>query len=339
MKKLLTLLLCTLLLGVLPERTLATHAMGGELTYTWIQGNQYLVRYTFYRDCTGIQANSVENATVSSSCDTSITTITLFPTLSSPQTVVNTCPGLLTYCNGGTLNGIQKWVYEGMVTLSTTCADWVFSTSVCCRNAAATNLSQPPAESMSLQATLDNLNAPFNSSPVFASDPVPYLYTNNLNQYNVGTVDPDNDSLVITLTDALGTSNQPCQYAIGFSGSSPVTTAAGIIVDPSTGNISLTPTQPEVDIIAVLIQEYRNGIMVGSCRRDFQTTLVNSPNHLPSLTSLIPGTTIFTQSACAGDTVSFTVHSSDIDVNDSTFITVEGGDLASIASITSFGTR
>ncbi|MFM8433251.1 MAG: T9SS type A sorting domain-containing protein [Bacteroidota bacterium] len=337
MKKTVHLLIVLLTLLSQSFDTRASHSMGGELTYKWLQGNDYLVRYSFYRDCMGISAPTSAIASLSSSCD-SLVTISLLPTASSPQILDITCPGFTTTCNGGTLNGIEKWVYEGTVTLSGPCSDWQFSVQECCRNGTITNLVQPSGEYMYLRATLDNLNTPFNSSPDFASDPVPYLYLNNFNTLNVGAADSDNDSLVVTLADALGVGGSPCVYNPGYSGLNPINTTNGIAVDPLTGNVSLIPAQQGVNVVAFLVQEYRNGVLIGSCRRDFQVTVVNSPNHLPSLSYTAAGTTV-SQYACAGDTLSFTITSSDIDPNDSTFITISGGDLASVVSITNFGTQ
>src|SRR5687768_10274444 len=34
----------------------ASHAQGGDLTYTCLGGNQYQLRLSFYRDCAGVNA-------------------------------------------------------------------------------------------------------------------------------------------------------------------------------------------------------------------------------------------------------------------------------------------
>jgi hypothetical protein len=49
----------------------ASHIMGGEITYDWLGGNDYRVRYTFYRDCAGIAAPAVVQITYgSATCGT-----------------------------------------------------------------------------------------------------------------------------------------------------------------------------------------------------------------------------------------------------------------------------
>ena len=136
MKKSIYLFLITLLVPFLVR---GSHAMGGEISYTWISGNTYSVSYNFYRDCMGVPAQTVELLTCSSSCYPSFIT-SLLPDSSSPRQISNVCSGFSTTCNGGTLNGIEKWVYTAIVTLPGSCSDWNFSVTECCRNGTITNL-------------------------------------------------------------------------------------------------------------------------------------------------------------------------------------------------------
>ena len=330
MKKSIYLFLITLLVPFLVR---ASHAMGGEINYTWISGNTYSVSYNFYRDCMGISAPTMETINCSSSCYTPLT-FTLLPDSNAPHQIANVCSGFSTTCNGGTLNGIERWVYTGIVTLPGSCSDWKFSVTECCRNTSITNLS--PGLAAYFSAMLNNDTAQFNSSVQFSSDPIPYLYVGTLNTVNVGAFDPDNDSLVISLVNAMSGNNQACTYSTPFSGASPVSSSTPITVDAHTGNISFTPTQPEVDVIVIQVDEYRNGILVGSSTRDFQFTIINSPNHLPYLFNG-PAPSSFVRTACAGDTLNFLISSADIDATDSTSITISADDLGSVASLFHFG--
>lgn len=334
MKKLAYLLLLVLLT---PFIVRASHAMGGEISYTWVSGNTYTIEYNFYRDCMGISAPAVVTLNCHSSCYTSFTA-TLVPNSSSPQQLANVCQGVLTSCNGGNYNGIERWVYQGNVTLPGTCADWTFSVSECCRNLSITNLSSGSSQAAYFAAKLNNAATAFNSSVQFSSAPMPYLYVGALNTINVGAFDPDNDSLVISLVDAMQDSTLPCIYNTPFSGTSPVTSSTAITVDPQSGNITITPSIAEVDVIAVRVDEYRNRTLVGSSTRDFQFTIINSPNHLPYVfgNGAIGS---FTSSVCAGDTLSFMIATGDADSGDSTFIDIDPSDLGTIANLQYFGAQ
>ena len=37
-----------------PGKLYASHAMGSDITYYYLGANQYQIRFSFYRDCTGI---------------------------------------------------------------------------------------------------------------------------------------------------------------------------------------------------------------------------------------------------------------------------------------------
>ncbi|MFN8316285.1 MAG: hypothetical protein U0T32_07555 [Chitinophagales bacterium] len=101
----------------------ASHSVGADLTYDCLGGNQYRFRLKFYRDCAGISAPT--NVTVnlaSASCGQNIN-ITM-PLISS-QEVSPLCAAQLpnSTCNGGSLPGIQQYVYEATYTLPVNCVD------------------------------------------------------------------------------------------------------------------------------------------------------------------------------------------------------------------------
>ena len=46
--------------------SIASHNAGGEISYTHLTGNEYLIRCTIYRDCFGIPAPTAITVTVES---------------------------------------------------------------------------------------------------------------------------------------------------------------------------------------------------------------------------------------------------------------------------------
>lgn len=335
MKKIYLLLL---LIAAAMQSSKASHIMGGELTYTWVAGNTYELQCVLYRDCQGVMAPSTVAIQASSSCFPAPSTVTLTSIPALTQQIGPVCPNIATTCNGGVANGIEKHVYKGTVILPGTCADWLFEYSDCCRNNAITNITFASNYGSYYSATLNNLNVPFNSSVRFASDPIPYLYSGTLTNINNGAFDFDNDSIVVSLAPAMAAASTPIPYAAGFSATNPVTVVTPIVIDPANGNVTIHPSNQEVDVIVYQIQEYRNGILVGSITRDFQYTILNGTNSLPSLTG-INGSASFTTNACAGDTVRFTVMSSDLNLGDSTFIDVLPSGLGSIVTATLHGAQ
>jgi hypothetical protein len=239
------------LLCITPQMQ-ASHAMGADLTYVQIGPNQYRVRLSFYRDCSGITPSfsyfiSANSISCGSSASVTLNQVSFVEV--SPL-----CAAMLpsSTCNGGGLPGVQQYIFEGDITLPAACADWVFSMSECCRNSGITTLSNPGSENLYVDATLNNLVATNNSSPQFTSLPVPYVCAGQAYIYNHGAIDPDGDSLVFSLINAQGASGVSVVYGGGFSGLNPMTSIPAVTINSANGNVTMNPTVPQIAVIAVL---------------------------------------------------------------------------------------
>ncbi len=276
MKKLFT-LLALVMIAVLfkPEQAKATHATGAELTYTYIGPNQIQITLRFYRDCSGIPAPGsafIQFSSLSCGQNFSVTLPQIAGTgneIPIPQCVDSSA----TTCSGGTRYGVQEYVYTDIVTLPANCNDWVMSFDECCRNAAITTLQNGSGFDLYVSTSLDNLNTPTNNSPVFTSLPVTQFCVGNTFYYPQGASDPDGDSLVFSLVNAQTAGGASVTYSPGFSGTNPLSSSTPITIDPNTGLITFTPSQQQVAVLCVLVEEYRNGVLIGSVRRDIQLNI------------------------------------------------------------------
>lgn len=305
------LLLAVLVVTVCGNEARASHAMGADLTYECLGGNTYRVRLSFYRDCIGIPAPLNVFVNIRSvSCGRTLG-VTCNPVPGTGQEVFYLCPTALSTCNGGSFTGIQEWVYEGIVTLPLQCPDWEFSYSLCCRNAAITNISNPGSNTFYIYARLNNTISPCNSSPTFSNKPVPFACLGQQLCFNHGAVDADGDSLVYSLVNPRQTVSTNVSYNAPYNASNPLASSPALQFNSATGDICFTPTQLQVTVMAVLVEEYRNGVRIGSVVRDIQITVLNCNNDLPTLSG-INGTTDYDISVCANDTLCFNILSSDI---------------------------
>lgn len=336
MKKSLHLLITLITLFILNGTSMkATHIMGGELTYNWLGSNDYELRMTLYRDCSGIAAPGTVSVNISStSCAIAPYTVVLNPVPGSPTQIATVCSGIQTTCNGGTALGVDKWEYSATVTLGANCTDYIFSYTECCRNASITNLVNPSSNAAQFNASLNNLNVSFNSSPRFANDPIVVLETGHLATINNGAFDPDGDSLSVTLSPALNSSGTAISYAPPLTYLNPMNSSTPLVVDPATGDLSVTPNTAEVDVVVYTVNEYRNGVLIGSTNRDIQIHVVPGTNQLPELSG-VNGTNAYTANACAGNNIQFMVYSTDLDL-DSTSISWSAPGIPAI-SVTTFG--
>lgn len=292
----------------------ASHAAGGDITYTHIGGNQYVITYTLYRDCFGISAPTSHTVQYGSvSCGVASTSVTL-PQISLTEITTN-CPGVVSTCNGGTATGIQAAVYSDTVTLAMDCPDWFFRASECCRNAAITTLDNPESFDLFIDAYLNNTTVD-NSSPVFTNVPVAFMCIGQDNFFNHGAFDADGDSLVYSFVPARDDANTPIDYVSGYSLANPMTSTGGVTIDPATGQITVHPTTVEVAVIAVMVLEYRNGVLIGSVVRDIQIYTTTCSNNNPILTGFGCVANDFYTSTCGGQ-VCFDICANDADGADS----------------------
>ncbi len=294
------------------NRVLASHAMGTDLTYRWLGGDQYEVTLTFYRDCIGVNApnNPVINVT-SQTCAQTFS-MTLNPIPGTGQDVTPICLSMATTCHGGSFTGIQEWIYKGTVTLPMKCTDWMFSYSLCCRNAAITTISNPGTSQIFVYATLNNLSFTGNNSPVFSNKPVPFICVGQPYCFNHGALDSDGDSVVYSLIKPKMSSATAVNYVGSYSAYQPLISVPAVTFDSLNGDICMTPQQLEVTVMAVLVKEYRNGVLIGTVERDMQITVMNCNNNLPWLSG-INGTNVFDMTVCAGVPFCFDILSNDID--------------------------
>ena len=265
----------------------ATHLISAEITYTHVTGNDYEVTLAIYGDCSGIAFPASQNTTfMSTSCGQNFnSSLPLIQTIDVSQV----CAGQTTTCNGGTVPGIKQYTYRGIVTM-TPCTDWIISWNSCCRSPSITNLLNPNTQSMYIQNTLNNAIGTNNSSAQYANLPVPYLSINNLTTFNHGATDIDGDSLYYSLVTPLttpGPPGSPISYAAGHSASQPILTTSGFNFNPTNGEMCFTPSQNQVAVISTLIEEFRNGILIGSQIRELQAYVLNSTNQSPN-TGIIP---------------------------------------------------
>ena len=305
-----------------PQSVEATHAMGADITYTCIGTDRYQFTLNFYRDCAGVQwPGSATLNYNSNNCNLSGNIpLTL---VSGPIEVSPLCPTQIgsSTCNGGGLPGVQQIVYQGTVIFPAQCSDWTITWDHCCRNNQITNLVNPGGNSMLIGATLDNTNGLCNSSPTFSSLPVPYICAGQQFCYNHGAFDSDGDSLVYSLINALDgpAPGSPITYTGTLSATNPLSTFSGNVnFDNATGSMCVVPDAPQVSVVTVRVDEYRNGVVVGSTMRDLQIVVQNCANIQPymvngGIQNLVDGVLVDSNSVeiCPGVPFSFQLEFAD----------------------------
>lgn len=127
-----------------------------------------------------------------------------------------------------------------------------------------------------------------NSSPEFKKDPQSDFCVNKSYTLDWEVEDQDNDSLVFSLAQPLGSSSPrpfiglPWQNGYGLN-LNILDGSPDLTINPQTGVINFTPKYAGQYLVAFKCEEFRNGIKIGEVRRDYTFTMWNCPESPPSL--------------------------------------------------------
>lgn len=263
----------------------SSHISGGDITYQCLGGNSYRITLALYRDCSGINVGTTASVSFNNTCGLQDPPNLLLNQIVNPNSgqqvteISQICQPMinLTTCNGGNFPGMQLVYYSGIVTFPAACDSWeVYHTSGA-RNTTVNLVGQP---SYYYGATINSASAPCNNGPVFTGHQTPYVCAGQPVNYNYGVIEADGDSLVYTLISALTSSaTNTVPYAAGYTGTTPI---PGISLDPSTGQLTFTPTQVGGFVVAVRVTEYDpvTGAVKGTVMRDIQFVVQNCPNQI-----------------------------------------------------------
>lgn len=306
----LVLRLLTALLAVLTASgaALANHVSGADLYYEHISGYTYRVSLVIYGNCDPNPNTTGPFATLASATPSidvfnngiRYTTMTLLRQ-GQPTDVTPVCSSQKsnTACvnPNGSLPGIMRFIYQGTVTLSGTSANWLFhfdgtlgsgTIADAGRYNGITNIVNAGSNIMALEARLNNVGGP-NSSPQFTTIPTPFYCVNVAQQYNLGAFDINGDSLSFSLVPGLlgvgrtGGGGGIVTYNSGFSATNPLAVSAGTFsFSTATGQMNFTPNNTQVSLVVQRVNEYRNGVLVGTAMREMNFVVLANCNNTPA---------------------------------------------------------
>jgi len=152
-----------------------------------------------------------------------------------------------------------------------------------------------------------------NDSPVLLNPPIDNGCVGFPFYHNPGAYDPDGDSLAYELIACKGADgNFITNYNYPAASSS-------FSIDNITGTLSwINPIMQGEYNVAILIKEYKNGVLKGSVTRDMQITISACNNHPPIIENIIDTCVVI------GDTLSYMIKASDVD-NDVITLRATGG--------------
>ncbi len=271
----------------------ATHNRAGEITYQHVSGNTYkitLITYTY----TPSAANESRDSLTMIWGDGTSARI--------PRTAIQYLP-----------DDIQKNTYIGYHTFPGA-GVYQMMMSDPNRNEGIENIPESVTVVFTIKTTLKiDPDIGANSTPVMLNPPVDKAALYQLFIHNPNAFDPDGDSISYKLSICLGNGGLPIPGYIYPEADN------ALYVDAVTGDfIWDTPMGIGEYNVAMEIEEWRNGIKIGSIIRDMQIEVEETDNNPPIIEDL-PDLCV-----TAGDTISFTVTATDPDLDEVT-LTASGG--------------
>lgn len=169
---------------------------------------------------------------------------------------------------------------------------YTLSVQRCCRIENIININNSGSVGLTysnkIPATINGLDYSKNNSPVFGNNDTVIICHNNYFELNFGAIDVDGDSLVYQLCNGLEGATQgeptPSQssrppyssvpYSGGFSGNLPM--GSNVDINTRTGLISgIAPNATGEYVIAVCALEYRNGVLIGTTRKEIHINVAD----------------------------------------------------------------
>ena len=290
MKTLLRYLAVGLVMLIGSQQLQASHIYGTEMWHEDLGNNQAYLYMRVYQGCTGIVGGPFTNFSLSN--------IPMAPSIGSVspagcsaaaigtpvpisfQEVTPLCPGTLSSCLSSTspIPAAVEYTYRWTVAFPScqSTSPFTFFNGGCCR----TSLNSVSPGSYQTMHEIFPYHS--NSSPLF--EPVPLYFCEGMtSNIPMGVVDPDGDSLVYvldTVFEATSTLNPydalPVTYLAGFSPTEPLGPGYQVTLNSATGLLTITPTTGGIvtGVAGIRVNEYRNGVLVGTTLRDLNISMI-----------------------------------------------------------------
>ncbi|UKN00638.1 gliding motility-associated C-terminal domain-containing protein [Paracrocinitomix mangrovi] len=279
--------------------TYATHVVGGGITYSQLENNNYLITVKLYRDCSQGTAQLPGNVNVQ--CRRGDGSVPAgYSSLVLPQVSVTTLNPAVPACAFDPGICVSEGVYQDIVNIPPGAGGYHLYYNICCRNGTIGNIVNPLNAEETFYAYIpDNstLSSAENSSPYFLDNPPVYVCAGQPLDLSFMAYDIDGDSLDyyfytpfdgqnnggITYGPGMPPNNiniSPVTWQAGFGATDPLDAAPGLLpgltID-NNGLINGVPTAPGQYVVGVMVDEYRNGVLIGRISRDFQFNVINCP--------------------------------------------------------------
>lgn len=283
-------LLVILLVGfasftAMPNMAKASHIIGGEMNYRCLGGNTFEVSLTVYRDCFYADPAAIFDAPASIGVYEAATN-NLVEALSIEFIQDDTLTAVLSdtclFVPGDVC--VHTTTYTETLTLPFKEGGYVISYQRCCRNETINNIVDPFNTGATYTTRItERALLECNSGARFKDWPPLFICVNEPIDWDHSAFDPDGDSLVYKLCTPLQGAtfedNQPVPPppppydTVVWANPYNLENVLGgnpLMIDSETGVMTGTPNIKGQFVVGICIEEYRDGELISTNRRDFQ---------------------------------------------------------------------
>lgn len=272
----------------------ATHIVGGELNYTHLQGDQYEISLTIFRDCYNANPNVFFDDTVSIGVFNPIS-LELFEDIRIPyDSLLNDTLSPVLYNDCLVIPPdvcVHTTFYKDTINLPYQEDGYVLTYQRCCRNGTINNIINPLETGATFSVFISPQALAYNNSnPKFQSWPPIYICSGFPIYYDQSAIDVDGDSIAYKLCTpltggGLAPNGNPKPQPPAPPPYEPVVwqdppynednmlnafPGPVLTIDPITGFLSGTPNTIGQFVVGICIEEFRFGELISTTRRDFQ---------------------------------------------------------------------
>jgi hypothetical protein len=277
------------------EPVKATHIVGGEMTYVCLgpvssSVTRYQVRLDIYQDCLNGDPGAIaqDNPAIlkvftASGLSVRYDSIFISSSLIIPAEFSNSC------LNNPPPTCLRKATVRMTYDLPNN-SGYIIVYQKCCRNESIVNLVNPGDVGATYFCIIPPVTAQAscNNSAVFKNYPPQIICINTPLAYDHSAYDPDGDSLSYefcqtyrggSIADPKPIPTAPpystVAYQGGFSALKPMAGSPLVSINPVTGLINGTPNIEGRFVVTVCCNEWRNGQIINTVKREFQFVVTN----------------------------------------------------------------
>lgn len=274
-----------------PIESIASHIVGGDITYRYVRNDTYEIKVFLYVDCINGNLGAIDldrnvNVSYFNTATNAFISNDELPVLSEINVEEVNYKCLKIEPNAC----VKQFEFSYFKELHPGNDGITIAYQRCCRNKTISNITNPASTGATFFTKIPPVTKVVNnSSAVFKNLPPNFLCTNAPLVFDHSATDSDGDSLIYSLIipylGATAVDNRPVpagsppyqkvQMKAPYNVNNMMNGSVLLNINASTGLLQVTPSETGQFVMAILVEEYRNGIKIAEVHRDYQLNVID----------------------------------------------------------------